>query len=230
MRSRYPGASASLMSGGRNDVGEAAGALVPGDGGLEAGGDGHGGDQREHDLGGVVGHGTAVAAGEPVAGGSADHVGQYVGVQFGGHGLPVAAGVGGGAAGRRHGGDLPGEIVAGGLDVFGGVPGVGRVGEVGVVRPEDRPHHRVPGPVDLPPAVGVGGQFGGGPHAGPGPGPQDRVGVGDLQHDRVDQRAGEAVLRVLGPPAGQVRRGPVRYRRVDQGEQGQVDVEGVGGP
>jgi hypothetical protein len=54
------------------------------------------------------------------------------------------------------------------------------------------------------------------------------MGVRDLQHDRVDQAAGEAVLRVLRSPAGQVRRGPVGYRGVDEGQQRQVDVEGIG--
>jgi hypothetical protein len=54
---------------------------------------------------------------------------------------------------RHHGGDLLADVPGRGAGVLGRVPGVGRVGEVGVAGPEDEPHHRVPGPVDLPPAV-----------------------------------------------------------------------------
>ena len=64
----------------------------------------------------------------------------------------------------------------------------------------------------------------------PGAGPQLRVGVGDLQHDRVDDGAGEAVLRAIRPPPGQVRCGPAGHRPVDDGQQRQVDVERVGDP
>ena len=124
---------------------------------------------------GVVGQGPPVTGGEPVDRGGADHVRQHVGKQVPGHGLPVALRVGGGFAGRHDGGDLVGDVLAGGLDVPGRVPGVGRIGEVGVVRPEDRPHHRVTGPVDLPPAAGVGGQLGRAPDAEPDAGPQQRV-------------------------------------------------------
>ena len=42
--------------------------------------------------------------GEPVAGGRADHVGQHVGEQARGQGLPVALGIRAGPGGRYHGG------------------------------------------------------------------------------------------------------------------------------
>jgi hypothetical protein len=60
--------------------------------------------------------------------------------------------------------------------------------------------------------------------------PQLRVGVRDLQHDRVDRAAGEAVLRRRRLPPGQVYRGPVGHRPVDDRQQGQVDVERISDP
>jgi hypothetical protein len=86
----------------------------------------------------------------------------------------------------------------------------------------------VSGSVDLPPAAGVGGEFGGAPDADAGAGLQLRVPVGDLEHDRVDGGVGEAVLRLVRVPSGQVERGPVADGRVDHGQQRQVDIEGVG--
>ena len=84
------------------------------------------------------------------------------------------------------------------------------------------------GPVDLPPPAGVGGELGGAPDAGADAGAQLRVLVGDLKHDRVRGRAREAVLGGFGPPAGQVHRCSLGHRRVNDREQREVDVEGVG--
>jgi hypothetical protein len=100
----------------------------------------------------------------------------------------------------ERGRDAVADVLAVVVEIGGGVPGVGGVGEVGVVGPEDRPHHGVASAVDLPPAARVGGQFGGAPDADAGTGPQLRMLVGDLEHDRLDGRVGEAVPRLLRVP------------------------------
>src|SRR5919206_2177134 len=101
---------------------------------LQPGGHGRVHDEREHGFGCVVGQRPAVARGEAVGCGRADHVGQDVGEQLPSHGLAVALGVVGGAAGRHGGGDEVGDVLAVGGEVLGGVPGVGGGGEVRVVR------------------------------------------------------------------------------------------------
>jgi len=213
-----------------DDVGEIAGSLLPGHGGPEPGRHGHAGHQRQHRLGRVVGHRPAVEPGEAVDRRCADHVGQHVREQPPGHRLAVARGVAGSPGRRHHGGDLRADVPGRAVDVLGRVPGVGGVGEVSVVRPEDRPHHRVASAVDLPPAARVSGELRRAPDADAGTGLEHRMPVGDLQHDRVDCRVGEAVLRAVRVPAGQVRRRPVGHRPVDDGQQRQVDVERVGDP
>src|SRR5271170_7081535 len=99
---------------GRYDVGEGAGPLFFGDGRFEPGRHRGIGDQGQHGFWGVVGPGPAVAGGEPVDRGRADHVGQHVGEQVGGHGLAVALRVVGGPGGGYDGGDLLADVVGGG--------------------------------------------------------------------------------------------------------------------
>jgi len=73
--------------------------------------------------------------------------------------------------GRRYdGGNLLADVLAHGREVSRRMAGVGGVGEISVVRPEDRPHHGMARAVNLPPAAGVGGEFRGTPDTDAGPG------------------------------------------------------------
>ena len=183
-------------------------------------------DQREHDLGRVVRQRAPVElGGEAVGGGRADLVGHDVGQQLPRDRLPVPSRVFGRPVGGHHSGDLVGDVRAVGVEVGGRVPVVRRVGEVGVVGPEDRPHHRVSGAVDLSPAAGVRRQFRVAPDAGADAGAQLGIVVGDLEHDRLDGGAGEAVRRLVGAPCGWVDLVPLLTAALMAFELGEVDVE-----
>jgi hypothetical protein len=103
-----------------------------------------------------------------------DHTGQHVRTDAGPRSR-AALGAICGALLRHRGGDLVADVLGGSIDAFGLLPGVGRIGEVSVVSPEDRPIPSGLGPVGLPRAIGLGGEFGDAPHAGASTGPQLRV-------------------------------------------------------
>jgi hypothetical protein len=77
------------------------------------------------------------------------------GKQLSSDGVSVALWISRRPFGQDNGGDKTGDALAVGVEISGRVPDVGLVGEVRVVGPEDRPHHRVAGTVDLPPAARV---------------------------------------------------------------------------
>ena len=79
------------------------------------------------------------------------------------------------------------EAVAVCREIFGWAPRVGGIGETNVIRPEDRPHDRMPASVDLPPAAGVGGELGGAPDANARAGLELRMlMMRNLEHDKFD--------------------------------------------
>ena len=61
------------------------------------------------------------------------------------------------------------------IKVFGRMSCVGGICKLGVVWPEDRPHHGMPGAVDLPPTARVRCEFCRAPEPDTGTGPQLRM-------------------------------------------------------
>ena len=164
-------------------------------------------DQREHDLGRVVGQRTTVETGESVAGRCADDVRHDVREQLSGDAsvrspagssaVPIAATT----AAIWSPMDLPSAAKS--ADGCRSLAGFEKSVSSGQ---KSRPHHRVSEPVDLPPSAGVGGEFGGAPDADVQTGAQQRMRVRDLEHDGLDRGVREAVGRVLHSPCGTVDR------------------------
>jgi len=156
----------------------------------------------QHGFGGRCppGLGPRVEADEPMGRLGAHHVGQHVGRQFAGHGLTGALRVRPRSRWpRRPRG--PGRRCT--CPPRQGLPKaawlLAQVGEVGVVRSEGRPHHRMGDAVDLRPTTRIRSQFRGAPYANRSPGPELRTVVEDFQDDGVDVIVSEAVLRVGRP-------------------------------
>ena len=143
----------------RRHVWELIGSLVLGDGRLEPGGHSLASDERQHDFGRVVRQRPAVAHSEAECRGRPHYEGQDIGEELAGNGLPVALWVTRGSVGRDDGRDMLGDVLALRVKVSRRVPGVGGIGELYVVWPEDRPHHGITAAIDLSPAARVRGQF-----------------------------------------------------------------------
>jgi hypothetical protein len=107
------------------------------------------------------------------------------------------------------------NVLAFRFKVFGRVPGVGRICKVSVIRPKDRPHHRIPATVNLPPAARIGSEFRGAPDTNVSTGFQSGMLVRNLKHDRFNFSSCEAVLRLLWTPLRQVYSGPAVDWSVD---------------